>query len=130
LLGLLSTLVLLGFIVVFGIVLNQKDMLPSAEARPPPGAVAGEPGRKGDPGPPGERGLPGPRGEPGVRIVRVNCAASDCSMKCDHDEVLLTAHCGIGRAQAIYPTQHSALCRSRGTADVELVAACVKISPR
>jgi hypothetical protein len=42
--------------------------------------------------------------------------------------VLLTAHCGIGRTAAVYPTEHSALCRSRGTARVEVVAACVKQS--
>jgi hypothetical protein len=129
---LLSAFGLFGFAIVFAIVLNSRVALPTA-ADTPPAAAAGVPGAKGDPGPRGERGErgpPGPQGEPGVRIVRVTCPAGDCSMKCNDDEVLLTAHCGIGRAQAVYPSQHTALCRSRGTAAVELVAACVKISPR
>jgi hypothetical protein len=131
LLGALSLAGLLGFIAVFAVVLNQRQMPAQALAQPlPAAAAAAKPGPKGDPGPQGERGPPGPRGEPGVRIVRVNCAGTDCSMTCGGDEVLLTAHCGIGRAQAVYPTQQSALCRSRGTAKVELVAACVKISPQ
>ena len=47
-------------------------------------------------------------------------------MQCEPDEVLLTAHCGVGRQPAIYPTESSALCRSRSNARVEVVAACVK----
>ena len=50
--------------------------------------------------------------------------------QCEPDEVLLTAHCGVGRTQAIYPTEHSALCRSRSTARVEVVAACVRAARR
>jgi hypothetical protein len=131
LLGSLSVAGLLGFVAVFASALSQREIPAQALAQPlPAAAAAGEPGPKGDPGPRGERGPPGPRGEPGVRIVRVDCAGTDCSMTCGNDEVLLTAHCGIGRTPAIYPTQQSALCRARGTAKVELVAACVKMSPR
>jgi len=58
--------------------------------------------------------------------VRSTCNGGDCSLQCEADEVLLTAHCGVGRAAAIYPTESSALCRSRSNARVEVVAACVK----
>jgi hypothetical protein len=62
--------------------------------------------------------------------VRSECATGNCTLTCDPDEVLLTAHCGVGRAQAVYPTEHSALCRSPGRAKVEIVVACVKTSRR
>jgi hypothetical protein len=134
-LGALSALGLIGFVVVFGLVLGHTTTIPQpATANVPKGTetqhVTGMPGAKGDPGPRGERGPPGPRGDAGVRIVRHNCAGGDCTLACDDDEVLLTAHCGVGRAQAVYPTERSALCRSRATARVEVVAACVKLSPR
>jgi len=50
-------------------------------------------------------------------------------LQCEPDEVLLTAHCGVGRSQAIYPTEHSAHCRATGRR-TEVVAACVKSSRR
>ena len=134
----LSALGLIGFVVVFGFVLADTASSPQDDAPGRPGAAAAQPaaglvGRKGDPGPRGERGPPGPigpRGDPGVRILRQACAGGNCTLECDDDEVLLTAHCGIGRTPAVYPTHHSALCRSRGTAKVEVVVACVKLSPR
>ena len=134
----LSALGLIGFVVVFGFVLARTVPGPRALAPQGPGAASAQPaagslGSKGDPGPRGERGPPGPagsRGDPGIRIVRHDCAGGNCTVECDDDEVLLTAHCGIGRAPAVYPTEHSALCRSRGTAKVEVVVACVKLSPR
>jgi hypothetical protein len=101
---------------------------PGAASAQPAAAcsVQGRSGPRGN-GPPGPIG---PRGDPGIRIVRHDCAGGNCTVECDDDEVLLTAHCGIGRAPAVYPTEHSALCRSRGTAKVEVVVACVKLSPR
>jgi hypothetical protein len=137
-LGALSALGLVGFVLVFGLLLGHAPTIPKpAVANVGKGTetrhVTGMPGAKGDPGPRGERGPagpPGPRGDAGVRIVRHNCAGGDCTLACDDDEVLLTAHCGVGRAQAVYPTERSALCRSRATARVEVVAACVKLSPR
>jgi hypothetical protein len=134
----LSALGLIGFVVVFGFVLART--VPGPRVLGPEGtgaasahSAAGPLGSKGDPGPRGERGPPGPvgpRGDPGIRIVRHDCAGGNCTVACDDDEVLLTAHCGIGRTPAVYPTEHSALCRSRGTAKVEVVVACVKLSPR
>jgi hypothetical protein len=91
------------------------------------------PGQQGPPGPQGPAGPPGPRGaagEAGIRIVRLACSTGDCTLQCEPDEVLLTAHCGVGRTQAIYPTETSALCRSRSTARVEVVAACVRATRR
>ena len=134
LLGWLSAFGLLAFVLVYGLVLDRKPTAPETTAPQHPSAAAaqlaaGRPGPKGDPGPRGERGPPGPRGDPGIRIMRLDCATGNCTVKCDDDEVMLTAHCGIGRAPAVFPSQHSALCRSPGTARVEVVAACVKISP-
>jgi hypothetical protein len=139
LLGLLSVGGLLGFAVAYGLILNRTAPDPPAivpEATRPvavPAPMPGSPGPqgpKGDPGPQGERGPPGRPGDPGIRVLRLDCAGGSCTVKCDDDEVLLTAHCGIGRASAIYPTQQTALCRSPGTARVEIVAACVKVPPR
>jgi hypothetical protein len=62
--------------------------------------------------------------------VRRDCGGGNCTVECDDDEMLLTAHCGAGRTPAAYPTDHSALCRSRGNAKVEVVAACLKLPPR
>jgi hypothetical protein len=131
----LSALGLLGFVIVYGLLLEKTAPAPHAAtpAAPAPVRVVSEPGvpgPKGDPGPRGERGPPGPPGDPGIRIVREDCAVSNCTMRCGDDEVMLTAHCGIGRTPAVYPTQQSALCRSPGSARVEMVAACVKVAPR
>jgi len=134
----LSALGLIGFVVVFGFVLVRTAPGPQAAGREGSRAASAQQatgvlGAKGDPGPRGERGPPGPvgpRGDPGIRVLRHNCAGGNCTLECDDDEVLLTAHCGIGRTPAVYPSQHSALCRSRGTAKVEVVVACVKLSPR
>jgi hypothetical protein len=138
-LGAFSVVGLLGFIVTFGFVLARSATPPHAAA--PKASIAGESqqavGLPGQPGPRGERGPagpPGPRGpagDAGIRIVRGECAGGNCTVECDRDEVLLTAHCGVGRAQAVYPTEHSALCRApTARARVEIVAACVKTSRR
>jgi len=136
-LGILSALGLIGFIVVYGLILERTAPAPQAAVSPTPLPVTTAPeptppvpGPKGDPGPRGERGPPGPRGEPGIRVVREDCTVSNCTVRCGEDEILLTAHCGIGRTPAVYPTQQSALCRSPGSARVEMVAACIKGSPR
>jgi hypothetical protein len=139
-LGGMGILGLIGFVVAFGLVL-ARDGTPQVAAKPAsPAAVgfvggsagaAGQPGPRGERGPAGPPGPRGPAGDAGIRIVRTECASGNCTARCEPDEVLLTAHCGVGRAQAVYPTEHSALCRSpRSTAKVEVVAACVKSSPR
>jgi hypothetical protein len=140
LLGVLGALGLAGFVVVFGLVMARTTPNPQAVAAatqapgavqqlvtPPQGAIAvpGAQGERGPQGPPGPQGPRGANGDAGIRIVRTSCNG-DCSMQCEPDEVLLTAHCGVGRAPAIYPTESSALCRSRSNARVEVVAACVK----
>jgi len=132
-------------VVAFGLVLLRADA-PEVAAAPgtamPVGVISGPdatnriaapgpPGPRGDRGPPGPPGPQGPAGDAGIRIVRVDCPTGNCTAQCESDEVLLTAHCGVGRAQAVYPTAHSALCRSpRTTAKVEVVAACVKAARR
>jgi hypothetical protein len=143
LLGGLGAFGLVGFALAFGLVLAGTGT-PRQTAEQPSAASAqgfvGEvtpSGRPGQAGPPGERGPVGPAGprgpagDAGIRIVRSECVTGNCTAQCEPDEVLLTAHCGVGRAQAVYPTEHSALCRSpRSTAKVEVVAACVKASAR
>jgi hypothetical protein len=97
------------------------------------GGATGEPGARGEPGPRGERGPPGPRGpagEAGIRIIRHDCPGGNCDVRCDDSEVLLTAYCGIGRTPAVYTSDSSAICRSRSTARVQIVAACVKTTSR
>ncbi|WP_068021927.1 hypothetical protein [Rhodoplanes sp. Z2-YC6860] len=141
LLGGLGVLGLAGFAVVFSLVTARTTPNPQAVAAAaqapgpvqqlittPQGVVQGmqgAPGERGAQGPPGPQGPRGANGDAGIRIVRTTCAG-DCSTQCEPDEVLLTAHCGVGRAPAIYPTESSALCRSRSNARVEVVAACVK----
>ena len=92
------------------------------------GQGQGPKGDPGPPGPPGPKGDPGPPGPPfGIRIVRSNCDASNCSVRCAENEMLLTAYCGARRNAAVIPTERSATCRSPVPANSPLVAACVKI---
>ena len=141
LLGILSVGGLLGFVIAYGLLLNRGappqstapvvsgEAVPAVAGREGASGPRGPAGPKGDAGPRGERGPQGTPGDAGIRMIRQACAAGDCTVECADGEMLLTAHCGIGRNQAIYPTEKSALCRSRGTARVEVVAACVKLSP-
>jgi hypothetical protein len=106
-------------------------------------AACGQPeaGPKGDAGPAGERGEtgpPGPAGPPGppgtsspapVRVVRANCDANGCTVQCNEDEELFIAYCGAARNSATYPTQRSATCRARTTANSPIVATCIKSAP-
>jgi hypothetical protein len=93
----------------------------------------GQQGPKGDPGPPGPPGAKGDRGPPGpalgVRVVKADCNASNCTVRCGDDEMLLTAYCGARRNAAVIPTERSATCRSQVPANSPLVAACVKMPP-
>jgi len=126
--GFAATFILLG-------VHSAADPAPPAVVQTPveraatTGAGGGAYPVKGDPGPRGERGPAGPAGppgNPGIRILRSDCVGGNCTVQCESDEVLLTAHCGIGRTAAVYSSHNSAVCRSRGTAKVEVVAACVR----
>jgi hypothetical protein len=136
---------LVGFVVAFSLVMARTTADPQAAAHAasrsePAGTAqgfasplpqaAGERGPAGPQGPPGPPGPRGASGDAGIRIVRLACSGGDCTLQCEPDEVLLTAHCGVGRTQAIYPTEQSALCRSRSTARVEVVAACVRTARR
>jgi len=142
-LGTLSLCGLVGVIVTLGLIVartapNPQVLSPRATipAQSQPAGVQlqqviSQPGPRGEQGPPGSAGPRGPAGDAGIRIARVNCAAGNCTVECNNDEMILTAHCGVGRAQAVYPTENSALCRSpRSTAKVEIVAACLKSSRR
>jgi hypothetical protein len=106
----------------------------------PPGAMgdagpAGPVGPQGPPGPVGPLGPAGPEGPPApagsspqVRVVRALCEATSCSVQCEQDEVLLTAYCGAARTPAVFPTERSATCRTRTSANNPLVVACAKSS--
>jgi hypothetical protein len=134
LLGVLGVFGLFGFALVFGLVMARTTPNPQAAVAQgavqlvttPQGALQGPQGERGPQGPAGPAGPRGANGDAGIRIVRLTCNTGDCSLQCEQDEVLLTAHCGVGRTPAIYPTEHTALCRSRSNARVEVVAACVK----
>ena len=139
LLGALGVFGLIGFVVAFGLVVARTAPNPQAAVPVSQGPAAvqqlvtvpqGVPqqGPQGNPGPAGPAGPRGATGDAGIRIVRLACNTGDCTMQCEPNEVLLTAHCGVGRTPAIYPTEASALCRSRSNARVEVVAACVKSS--
>ena len=139
LLGTLGVFGLIGFVVAFGLVMARTTPDPEAAVPKADAAAAAamrqlvtvpqgipQRGAQGDPGPPGPPGPRGAAGDAGIRIVRLACNGGDCTLQCEPSEVLLTAHCGVGRTPAIYPTEASALCRSRSNARVEVVAACVK----
>jgi hypothetical protein len=140
LLGVLGVFGILGFALVFSLVMARTTPNPQAAAAAaqapggvqlvttPSGALQGPPGERGPQGPAGPAGPRGANGDAGIRIVRLTCNSGDCSLQCEPDEVLLTAHCGAGRTAAVYPTETTALCRSPRTSNarVEVVAACVK----
>jgi len=98
------------------------------------GCGQGQPGPKGDPGPPGPpgaKGDPGPPGAPlGVRMARSSCDATNCTVQCGEDELLLTAYCGARRAPAVLPTERSATCRSPVPANSPVIAICMKTPPQ
>src|SRR5262249_57319597 len=94
------------------------------------GRDQGRKGERGPPGPPGPKGDPGmPGPNVGIRIIRSPCDATNCSVQCDADEMLLAANCGPRRNAAVIPTARSATCRSPVPANSPLVAACVTMSP-
>ena len=78
----------------------------------------------------GAKGDPGPPGPPfGVRMARSNCDATNCTVQCSEDEVLITAYCGARRNAALIPTERSATCRSPVPANSPVVAICMKTPP-
>jgi hypothetical protein len=131
-LGIFSVLGLVGFVATFVLVVMRSPPGPQASRALP---VVETPRVERVVGPPGERGLAGPAGprgpagEAGIRVLRNECSTGNCSTECADDEVLLNAYCNPNRTPAVYPTEHSALCRATGRR-IEVVAACVKSSRR
>jgi hypothetical protein len=138
-LGAVGAVGLLGFAVVFALVLDRRsdprDLAPQAAFQAAPQGIAssaqttGRAGTKGVPGPRGEPGPPGPPGDSGIRVVQRDCNVASCTVRCEADEVMLTAHCGTNRMPAVYPTERTALCRTTSGARINAVGACVKTSP-
>src|SRR6516162_317724 len=91
---------------------------------------AGPRGPQGPAAPAGSPGQAGPPGQSGLRISSPPCDATNCTARCNPDEVLWIAYCGSARNAAEYPNDGSATCRSRAPANNPLVVACVKSSPR
>jgi hypothetical protein len=83
-----------------------RALIPIALATALMNCGQGQPGPKGDPGPPGPpgaKGDPGPPGPPfGVRMVRSNCDATNCTVQCGEDELLVTAYCGAPRGRNMH----------------------------
>ena len=127
-LGVLSALGLIGFIATFVLIVMRSPNVPvqrtltEAEVQ----RLVGPPGERGPAGPAGPRGA---AGEPGLRILRSDCATSNCTVECADDEVLLNAYCNPNRTPATYPAENSAQCRLQARGRVEVVAACLK-APR
>src|SRR5215470_3697767 len=104
------------------------------QAQPGPQGAQGPAGAQGAKGPPGPQGPQGSQGLQGsasppgqgslIRIVRSNCDSADCTVACSDGEFLLTAYCGVTRAPAIFPSEHSASCHRHEPESSPLVAAC------
>jgi hypothetical protein len=148
-LGVFGAVGLIGFAVVYGLVLEhgpqppmapqaafqapaQPQLQPSSQARPTavvPPQPSGRTSAKDEAGVRGERGPAGPPGDPGIRIVHQDCDMPTCTVRCADDEVMLTAHCGAERMPAVYPTERTAFCRTLNAGRIGAVGACVKLSP-
>lgn len=132
LLGAISVFGLIGFILAFGMILARTVPGPRAAAPLNAAPLAALPAVAPQPGPRGERGAqgpPGPRGpagESGIRIVRADCPGGNCTVECEADELLLMAHCGVGRGPATVQSERSALCRAPSRTKLDIIAACVK----
>ena len=128
-LGLFSVLGLAGFVATFVLLLMRSPAPPAPHVAPAaaqPQRVAGPQGERGPAGPPGPRG---PAGDSGIRVVRSECVTGNCVAECAGDEMLLNAYCTPNRAPAVYPSEHSALCRAQGRR-IEVVAVCMKSAQR
>src|SRR4051812_40974540 len=101
--------------IIVAVTLAGCDMFPLGPKGDP--GPAGPPGEKGAAGPAGPRG---PAGPTSARIIRVNCDAASCAAQCGEDEVLLIAYCGAARNIATFPSERSASCRVRNTANSPL----------
>ncbi len=92
----------------------------------------GPAGRIGPPGPTGPQGPIGPAGPPGtgfaIKLVRSACDSTGCTVTCGEGEFLLAAYCGPTRRPAVFATEQSASCATRGKRDRPLIAACAPIS--
>jgi len=119
-----------------------EGFLPKGDAGP-----AGPPGAKGDTGPAGPAGVTGPAGPAGaqgpqgpqgpaepagsgssIRVLRVNCDHSGCSVTCGDAEIVLVAFCGAEREAALHPTERSASCRRHRPESSPLVVACATVT--
>ena len=105
---------------------------------PGPQGPKGDAGPKGDTGAQGAAGSigpPGPQGPPGTpgasslfRLVRAPCTnASECTITCRDDEIVITAFCGTKRGAASYLTDSTVSCGvNPDTTGGPLVAVCGK----
>jgi hypothetical protein len=122
------------------ILIAAAALLMGCDQAGPPGPP-GPPGRQGDPGPKGEPGPPGltgpmgaqgPAGLPGAssqfRLVRASCATVyGCTLTCREDEIVVTAYCGMRRAEPTYTSTRTVNCGTNpDTTAGDLVAVCAK----
>jgi hypothetical protein len=124
----------LAFLGVVTLALNACGQAPQGPKGDP--GPLGPQGEKGDPGALGPTGMQGPTGPAGpvgsvgsaagMRLVRSACDTGGCTLQCEADEVLVNAWCGAARNPTNFPTDRSATCRGRGTANNPLIALCAK----
>lgn len=91
--------------------------------------VPGPQGTAGPAGPPGLKGEAGPAGISSTfRLVKAPCTdASECTVNCRDDEVVVTAYCGRKRAPATFLSDLAVSCGvTPDTGDGPLVAICGK----
>lgn len=94
----------------------------------------GPAGPAGQQGPQGPQGLQGAAGAPGqgspIRVARLDCDSTGCTVACSEGEFLLTAYCGPTRRPAIFPSEHSASCHRHEAENSPLIAVCALVSPQ
>ena len=123
---------------VAAIFLSAILLASCGQPTPGPQGAKGDPGPKGDTGaqgaagpsgPPGLQGAAGPAGASSTfRVVKAPCTnASECSVSCRDDEVIVTAYCGRKRAPATFLSDVTVSCGGTpDTSDGALVAVCAK----
>ena len=106
---------------------------PSAPAASVQKGDKGDKGDKGEKGDRGDRGEPGPAGTERLRVVQADqkTCASGCNIKCNEDEVLVSAICirqsDAGASEGPFFSPNQARCRQASRQLLQrMTAVCAK----